>query len=577
MNNKFEVLPFTQENLCEVLRSESQHAEDIPHKIQFPHIFEYFTRKGDDGLQMAKTILVENDYFSQSFFDDYKTKHIDSYSARELNKHCKRVHFFSLEFNYTAAESLFFSESLNKNQVKLLSAYLGYIVIRPIQYPIGATILKWIPPTKDKYNLPCLVKNNVNLFGRKINPYSSLIFQEQDKLVGACATSALWSILEKCSRNFKTMNYSPSRLTELAGENTNNIPRRLFPNSGLDINQLCSVLKRIGLDWDILSPSNESEKMGEQIVDNLNDEPQIGFTEHLDESETYNTVDFNYLSFRSKLYAYIKGGFPSLFGIRFSDNTYHAVASIGYREVSENDYNNFNNDVEGFNKQFTRPIIVNEMIDEFIFHDDQIGPFTSIRITKNGLFSVWNMIEIAKIEPHSLLTPIHPTWIINHQHIEDIVHKLNFIMNPSETVQNSKILIWDFHLTKSNTFKTGVAKSKPKFGKECLLNSLPEYVWLIDAYHSINNVKAGEKSLTVVLDPTSINPICPIIEILVYDFSTLNILKEIRINNMYIETLRSYRPKDKIPYKNMKDNSRAIEQLKFNIAFRTFLELKKIK
>jgi hypothetical protein len=576
LNNKFEVLPFTKANLCEALRSDGQYAEDIPHKIQFPQVFEYFTRKGDDGLQIAKTILVEKDYFSQSFFDDYKTKHIDSYSAKELNKHCKRVHFFSLEFNYTAAKSLFFSKNLNKKQTKLLSAYLGYIVIRPIQYTIGATILKWIPPTKDKYNLSCLVKNNVNLFGRKINPYSSLIFQEQDKLVGACATSALWTILEKCSRNFKTMNYSPSRLTELAGENTNKIPRRLFPNNGLDINQLCSVLKRIGLDWDILNPSNESEKLGIQIDGKANETKIPDNTTNDESLRTYTPSDYNYLTFRSKLYAYTKGGFPNLFGIRFSDNTYHAVASVGYKELSESEFTNFNNEVGGFNEKYSRPLIVNEMIDEFIFHDDQIGPFTSIKITASGLYSAWNKIEHGKIEPHSLLTPIHPTWIINHQHLEDIVRYLDFLMERDKEHQNSTKLLWDFHLTKSNTFKTGIAKSQPKFGQDCLLNSLPEYVWLIDAYQNINNINDGKKSLTIVCDPTSVDPICPTIEILVYQDTALDTLKKIRANNADIETLQSHRRSHETPYIKTNDTRRIINNLKFNIAFRAFLESKKI-
>jgi hypothetical protein len=574
LKNKFEVFPFTKENLCEVLRSKDQHAEDVLRKIQFPHISDYFTRPGKDESPTAKTMLIEKDYFSQSFFDDYKTKHIDSYSARELNKHCKRVHFFSVEFSFSEAKKIFFSKSLSKSQTKILNSYLGYIVIRPIQYAIGATILKWIPPTADRYNLPCLVKNNANLFGRKITPYSSLIFQEQDKLVGACATSALWSVLEKCSRNFKTMNYSPSRLTELAGENTNKIPRRLFPNNGLDINQLCAVIKRIGLDWEILSPTNESEKFGIHPDDEQTQKLPTSASSNKKSTPAFNKSDYKYLGFRSQLYAYCKGGFPSLFGIKFSDNTYHAIASMGYKELNQYDFIQYETELKQFNSAFSRPAIVNEMISEFIFHDDQIGPFTTIKIIKNQVFSEWNKIETGKIEPYSLLTPIHPTWIINHKHIESIVHYLDFQMKHHRRVDEPQKLYWDFHITKSNTFKTGIAASEPIIGKECILNSLPEYVWLIKVYSSIENIIAEKNALTVVADPTSLNSICPIIEILVYDNTILETLRAIQVKEEDRKMLNEMYPRIARNGQQIKTHRHTIERLRFGISFCAFLESK---
>lgn len=129
----------------------------------------------------AKTMLVEEHYFSQSFFDDYKFYHINSYL--NISKTCKRIHFFSASVpKFDNVVEVFLNADVKNEFKQFWISYLGYVVIRPLpQAIIGATILKH-PYTNDEHFQACInvtTKENINVFGHSIKNFDSLIYQEQ--------------------------------------------------------------------------------------------------------------------------------------------------------------------------------------------------------------------------------------------------------------------------------------------------------------------------------------------------------------------------------------------------------------
>jgi len=75
---------------------------------------------------------------------------------------------------------------------QLDSNYLGFMVLKPLpQTIVGRTCFKTYPDDGNRRHFPTLHKYSSNLFGLPLT-VNSLAYQEQDKVVAACATSALW-------------------------------------------------------------------------------------------------------------------------------------------------------------------------------------------------------------------------------------------------------------------------------------------------------------------------------------------------------------------------------------------------
>ena len=75
-------------------------------------------------------------------------------------------------------------------RARLSEAYLGFIVVKPLHTnPIGRTCLRTYPESNNR-KYPVLQTYEVGLYGHSLS-VTSLAFQEQDRVVAACATSAI--------------------------------------------------------------------------------------------------------------------------------------------------------------------------------------------------------------------------------------------------------------------------------------------------------------------------------------------------------------------------------------------------
>ena len=90
----------------------------------------------------------------------------------------------------------------------------------------------------------------------------SLAYIEQDRVIAACATSALWSAFQKTAYEFGYRIPTLYQITDLATMySTTNRP---IPSSGLEDPQICQAIKGIGLEpeyLEILDPARNYKNL----------------------------------------------------------------------------------------------------------------------------------------------------------------------------------------------------------------------------------------------------------------------------------------------------------------------------
>jgi len=237
------VVPFNKDVLIDFVRHKTgwNQRSEVSNKDQLTYLYNYLSDSHID----AKTILLEEEYIDRHYLEDYS-----EYYARCFATHprkCSRVHFFSNEFEeHKFTSALAENESIFLQHLK--DSYLGFVVIRPIPHTFLAKVcLKWYPELGQNPNCKLIKKKNkVSLFGLPLE-VESAPFLEQDKVVSACATSALWMMFSSSNHEFNGGLPSPSAITKSAIGVASEVSRT-FPNSGLSIEQVIRSLKFFGLE-----------------------------------------------------------------------------------------------------------------------------------------------------------------------------------------------------------------------------------------------------------------------------------------------------------------------------------------
>ena len=448
--NDFKVIPFTEQNLAKALSNDDYLPETevpIAKSYHFRYILSYL---GTSGLA-AGTIVIESPYVSKSYLNDYASYY--SLCFEPYQKHTRRIHFFQSEFG----KRTFFSAILNPEGLankKVFGGlnYLGNIVAKPLPDAIiGPTLLRTFQNVQGRQYTTKPYK--INLFGKKVK-FDSLVFQEQDTVVSACATMATWVALHKASRLFETVSPTPNQITSSAG-NLFFTSGRSFPNHGLDYHQIGNVLKSVGL---VAELRNKSPK-------------------------PFDTM----FTFRAFLYAYNKIGVPILLGIRQTHGL-HLIAMTGFH-VEENA--TFL-PTSGTNLRAHR-------IEKIYVHDDQIGPFARTKINSTNSDgteyeleidlppdSATGYLQIIKSNVISAHAVLHPKIRIQFEEVLVEVEKLDFILkNITHDPENYE---WDAYLDFSNIYKEELGQSviKSSTKRKPLFSSYPKHIWVARLrYHGV--------------------------------------------------------------------------------------------
>ena len=434
------------------------------------YIYEYLEELG------CKKIVVEEEYVDKEFLEDYS--HYYSKCFRSYNRYCKRLHFFK-DLDGDKLVSYFSTKKIDKSYHDTLQKnYLGYIVVKPLPDAIiGRTVLSMYSDTvfkgedkdeKGKRSIRCVHTYTAHLNGIELT-VDSLAFQEQDTVVGACATSALWSALQHTSSIFNC--YTPT-LYEITTEATKFMSiTRPIPSTGLTPIQIAQAIKSIGL------------------------EPE--FKEYTDPS-TREVV----LPLLNVCYSYLRSGIPIIMGVDLRREVknkegnpvevsigQHAITLTGYR-LSEKGKSVLENECGCINEAYEDLRFIGSKITSFYAHDDQIGPFSSIAVGvgDNGTIEFdtsWTYYDPE--EKKDKKYKVIPTLIII-----PIYHKvripINTLLKPinqlSQLIQAIKVLPtdedkleWDSYLCCVNSYKKEILDSDILNKPDILNSKCPKYMW----------------------------------------------------------------------------------------------------
>lgn len=453
----YDVLSYNEANLAIALSNSLTTVSYIKNeKFHFKYFLEYL---GDfeDSLN-AKTILIENNYLSRSYLNDYAKYYV--YCDSQYGKLCKRVHFFAEPFSKDSLEILCIEK--NEDAEKLWASYLGYITIKPLpQAKIGTTILKHYESNSKSIRNYTVVRNyTICLLGRELT-INSLAFQEQDEVVSSCATIALWASFHKLTTLFSTPIPAPIDITQAA--QFANFVGRTLPSIGLDHNQIIRAIDKFGL-----------------------------VTETRTETQLYGFS-------RAIIYSYAKMGLPVLIGIDIieppeepNDPTidtvesteeqgrvtgYHLITIVGYKEEEV---------VVEPSSDFT---LWANRIKSLYAHDDQSGPFSRIKfINTNSPESIeisrWKNINDDSQKYRANISSIFIP-LINEIRItfEDVYYEMQLldVLLESSIKSTNWEIAWEIFITSSNKYKNELRSGKVK--PSLMINrnlsiSYPKYIWV---------------------------------------------------------------------------------------------------
>lgn len=443
---------FDGDNLAEALSNDYTSVEAIKNKNHFAYLLKYL---GIGGLE-AQYMLVEEEYVSKDYLHDYSAYY--AFCFNKYDKFCKRVHFF----NTTLTE-----EVLNKtilgtldSPLNLQDNYLGFIVVKPIPGTvIGFTLLKSYNDFKPDLDRTYwgLREYKVHICGSEWK-IKSLAFQEQDSVLAACATTAIWSMLNKASTDSHTILKSPNQITQDAASISSD-GSRLFPNHGLSVLQICQAIFNSGLVSEVKSDR----------VPMYNDKKElIGW--------------FVSNSFTKKiLNAYAPIGIPVILVIRVPDAAEHGLHAIT---------------VTGFRQQpLTNSVPVPETtfysdsIEKLYAHDDQYGPFVRVKFDNHvDLITPWteDHDDEAPTWVQQIIVPLYPKIRISYEDIEVIVWWMDQVFTAyfARRAHHNLNLTWDIKIDFSESFKSELKESQ--LGEveklRLLKKSMPKYLWIITCY-----------------------------------------------------------------------------------------------
>lgn len=443
----------------------------------------------------VQSFITEENYFDRDFLEDYSAYYVRSFN--DYKRTCTRLHFFSCKIK----DQNFTDALLDKSSI-LQSNYLGFIVLKPLpQTIIGRTCLKTYEVTGGR-SFNFIRPYEVNLFGISLT-VDSIAYQEQDSIVAACASSAIWSAFQATGLLFQHSIPSPVEITRAA---IKFFPysNRHFPNKGLTPEQMAHAIRNVGLDPFLISP-------------------------------THHDV------LKATVYAYLKAKIPIVLGVHLIEEHpgirkpigYHAITVTGYRLGSKK---------QGFSGgQF---FLKSSSIEKIYCHDDQVGPFARMEFkgAGNSLTTSWTdsnkKIGNVFATPQMAIIPLYHKIRISVDIILKVIDRIDsFVKHIFKSVTlttslNLSEIEWDIFLSTNNDFKKEIRKDNELSDdtkKIILTRGFPKYLWR--AIGQIDNER-----IEFTFDATDIEQGDIFIMLIPYSKS-LNDLMKIIANNIDIDKI----------------------------------------
>ena len=221
----------------------------------------------------CQTIVVESEYIERHYLEDYAEYYARCFPAHPRT--CSRLHFFSSAITEAQFNKCLRNEDDSVAEL-LRKSYIGFAVLRPIPHTVFARVcLRPYAALVANPNCKILTRKvHVSLFGLELT-VDTIPFLEQDRVVSACATSALWVALSTDPDMSLNDLPSPSAITKAA--TTGGLEAaRTFPTAGLSPPQMLRGLRHYGLEPSILWGSHERiEDLQAQIYSYLSNDTAV--------------------------------------------------------------------------------------------------------------------------------------------------------------------------------------------------------------------------------------------------------------------------------------------------------------
>lgn len=454
------------------------------------HVNDYFHEfLGDKGHRVTH-FFIENDYWSEDFLSDYQEFYSSCFDKANttISKTCTRVHFFSSDNSLVELKNHVMASLMNLESDEDIwkKDYKGFITIKPIANSlIGFSLLKPYANNNGRERYFWGVREyTVNFFGKNI-PLNSLGFQQQDKILGACASIAIWTLYQKICTHSSHQSYSIGQITKSSGIISAN-GMRLIPNKGLTPKQIGSIITQNGLQPELITGEIESKitYKKKNIISNL--------------------------VIKKIVNAYHRLGIPIIIG--FVPNLelkkeQHAVAVCGH--------GTFMNNVKkpSFIKKLSQSRRSSgiawraEKITKLYAHDDKWGPFSRIMLeNKHDLNSAWSFhLNRKKGYALEIIVPVPPKIVTSYVEIEKDIYAINDIIESVIEKDFTGDLVWDLYVMKSVDFKQEMKLNNSvlnndyfaKITGEILKSAFPKYIWRATCYVS------GRYFLDFIFDTTT--------------------------------------------------------------------------
>ena len=286
----------------------------------------------------------------------------------------------------------------------------------------------------------------------------SLAFQEQDTVLSACATSALWTALQRTAGLFGHPLPTPTQITR-AATLSDKVDGRVIPTQGLEIGQICRAIHSLGLEV---------------------------------ESRTHQELRGGAL--RELVYAYGAYGLPLLLGIRplsGSRRTLHAVTVTGFSLPQM-----------GPQHRGRGPApLTSDRIDKFYIHDDQRGPFLRapfVAAYDTALLLGDGNALAAACDVFALIAPVYPKVRIRYESAREVARQLDALLGAIPGLEYE----WDIRLAEGSTVSEDYLTRKrvaAHVRHRVLRDPFPRFVWRVRA-----RTQADRTILEAVLDATDI-------------------------------------------------------------------------
>ena len=461
----YQVLPYGADALTQCLAESSLAPADVVRgKLHHQYFSDYFSELD------AKSIVVESDYVDHDYLDDFAAYYVRCFE--NYKRGTTRLHFFSLQFNEQDFRSALTTPHSWLSQQLLQDHYLGFVVVKPLpQTIVGRTCLKTYPSDSGRREFPILRKYSVNLFGISLN-INSLAYQEQDTVVAACATSALWSCFQGTGKLFQHAISSPVEITKAATSHVpENLPAnsaRALPNSGLTATQMALAVRDVGL---------EAYLVGTPSAYVLN----------------------------STLYAYLRCRIPSILTFNLVDVFNGQEQYMGAHAVAVTGFSLGKGQPEPYGQSGF--LLRASRIDKIYAHDDQVGPFARMEHAQSTvpyLATSWRGYGSVEARPIFLLLPLYHKIRIPFDTVHDAILVVDAVLEDARQhgFHGLDRPEWDIYLTTVGEFKRDVLDSmRLTLGplvEETLTAKLPRFIWRATARCG------GEHHLDLLFDATGI-------------------------------------------------------------------------